>query len=156
MEQDNQSEPEVQEKPKKKKLPMSTKQREARLENLRKGREARMKKIEMKKKEVQYDVQDSDSDDSIDIDSLVVSKRKVGKGKKQKHKEDEHDEDRDSMKKDLAEMRQMMYQLTKKQTKPRKAGTKIVVLPPTQTKESKPNPEYDSYLQQLSRALGRK
>ncbi len=157
MENDSNSEPEVQESKPKKKQIITAKQRAARLENLKKGRATRMKKLAEKKKEVEYHVEDSDSDDSIDIDSLVVSRRKPAKEKKQKRKQDESDDDKDSVRKELAEMKQMMQQMSKKRQKPRKqsGGTKIVVLPPTQS-QMKANPEYDSYIQQLSRALGKK
>ncbi len=148
---------------------ITDKQKASRIENLKKGRETRMKKIKEKKesKENEYDIDSGSesSDSEVDMDSFILSKKtkdnsKSSKSLKSKSKKKDYSET-DELRNEIKELRGVMYEIVKKKAKkkPRKeGGTKIVLLPnqnqPKQEKLS--NSEYNATVNQLMAAFGRK
>jgi hypothetical protein len=115
---------------KKEKKKITDKQKAARIENLKKGRELRMKNLKKKKDQTEYDLDDSDDSDSSD-DELLTS---IMKPKAKKPKE-EPKMDNDRIHK-LESAFTKMIKLQKHQMKQiKKAGKnkteKIVLLPPS-------------------------
>ena len=144
--------------PKRQKKLITAKQRAARVANLKLGRAIRMKKIAAAKNNIEYDVQSEtdESDEEVSMEDFTVTKNQK-KALKQKHP----NSDLDDLRKEMQEMRGVMFKMTKQQKraqKPRKeGGTKIVVLPqqnssPTPTK----NADYDTILNQLLSSINRK
>jgi len=142
-------------KPKKPKKTITAKQREARIENLKKGRERRLANIKEKKTKqpIQYDLgsdTESDSDPEIDMDSYVLSRKE-----KNKPKIKEKQSTADDIRKEIQELRSVVFQIAKKKQKPRKE--KVVLLPPQPIeRKDKQSHEYNVSLQNMLAAFGKK
>jgi len=162
-------EPKVQniiEKPKRVRKAITDKQRAARLENLKKGRETRMAKIQAKKAKknpIEYNTgsesESSESDPEIDFDSYVLSRKSKPK-KTPEAPASKPPPEPDDIRKEMQELREIMFQLAKqtKKRKPRKE--KIVLLPPQEPVakkkvNGKQSPEYSASVQRLLDALKR-
>lgn len=152
------------EKPKKTKQVISDRQKEARRINLAKGRAARQAKYEKRKSEKKHeyniDSGSSEEDDEIDLDSYVLSKKEKEKSKdndedKEVKKEKKKTVEDDSLKQELKELREIVFEVAKQKKQKRKSGgTKIVLLPNQQTqKETKPSNEYNTIMNQFLAAM---
>ncbi len=144
-------------KEKKPRKPITEKQRVARQANLAKGRETRRLKIAERKKQpksAEYDLESSSDDEEVDMSSLILSKKKHKKPERQMKGVDD---DMSSMRKEMQEMRSVMYEMSKRQRKkPRKqASTKIVLLP-NQNQPAKEAPQYDANISQLLAAINKR
>ncbi len=163
---------------KKVKKTMTEKQKAARMLNLANGRKKRMEMIKQKqesKSHCEYDIEsdnDSDSSSSGDESDFVISKKKKTiKPKKVAFSEPktkvskQHNETDNYLKKDIDELKNMMYLLAteqkktkkaaKKQTKRSSGGTKLVILPQTNAPNNpQPNKSNDSQMDALRRSLG--
>lgn len=132
---------EAPEKPKKwkNKKGLDAKREQARA-NLAKGRAIRAENIKKKKEQVEYDIEsdsDSSSSSSDSDDDLVISKKKSKKYSskpEKKHKK----EGNVKLERDLAELKDSFLQMVKYQkktakhakAKPKREGTKIVMMQP--------------------------
>lgn len=144
---------------KKSKKAITEKQRQARIANLAAGRAKRMENLKAKKAPIEYDLDsddDDDEDESSDDDEFVLSKKKKKPVVKKVKSAGVPAPD---LRNELQELRGMMYKMAKQQkkAKPKQGGNKIVVLPAQQSNsQSAPSSEYNSSLNQLLHAIGRK
>ena len=162
---------------------MTDKPKAARLANLERGRKKRMEFLKQKKdkekepKQVEYDLNSNSSSsmsssDESDNDTFIISKRpkKGGLGSARKveasHKKQksEKGEDFNSIRSDVDELKNMIFDLAslqKKQNKRssqkrkggRSGGTKIVVLPQNSSPNQSQNKVNDSVLEALRKSL---
>ena len=171
------SDPEEDSKPTKRK--MTDKQKTARLANLERGRKKRMESLKQKKdkekepKQVEYDLNSNSSSsmsssDESDNDAFIISKR-LKKGTKKveashKKQKSAKGEDFNSIRSDVDELKNMIFDLAslqKKQNKRssqkreggRSGGTKIVVLPQNSSPNQSQNKVNDSVLEALRKSL---
>jgi hypothetical protein len=114
--------------PKRTRLPMTDKQKQARLANLEKGRIKRMTSLKQKKespKKVEFDLSDSDSGYDLssdsDSDAFVISKKKPAKIKKSHVSAHKPMTEQPASKQDFETLTSIMLQMAKQQSKVLKA-----------------------------------
>ncbi len=133
----------------KKRKPITEKQKAARQANLKKGRETRLKNLAAQKTTPKYDLESS-SDSEVDMDSIVMKRvPKKGKG---------DDNELQNIKKEMEEMRSVMWEMQKKQKKKKKSAPKInVLLPQSQHEKVKDvisDLGFDRQIRELMAAVG--
>jgi hypothetical protein len=152
------------------KKPMTDKQKAARMENLKKGREKRMEAMKNKKEQKQdeYDISsdnEQESDSSSDDEGFVISKKKpVSKQKAKPRSRDdvafpsftpkEEFDDLKNMVRELALMQKKSNKTMKKQQN-NKPVNKLVLLPPAQQTQANSQSYLirDSIAEQLAKQL---
>ena len=151
------------------KLPMTEKQKAARLKNLENGRKKRMDKIKQKKEQEQeeeYDIdtsEDEQASESDDDSQFIISKKKpkVPKSKPKDIQPSKKAVGDDKVKGEIDDLKNMVMQLAmlqKKQTRKanknkKPSSTKIVVLPNNAPSGSGSSVARDNVMDAVRRSL---